>query len=342
MQKLTQITEARAETLIELAQNEGDIVGIAELARRRNVRRQTQAEQVDVLEEMGYIEADRRPNGSHIRLTHAGWKVAYSVGGTLKDPDTEGTDQYQLYVKRLHGVVCHLTLQNQEQLPDEWRARIQRRSDLRWMSVQEDGQEFYVAAVEGFTVQLHRNSITAHLREPVEDWTVNEAVRGLVDRLKRLRERLAQTVGAAVSLRNIEIGRAECGFEEHHLAMLVDALPGVDLEDVFVEDREEDRKEVVLDKSPGLPEIETKGDDRAQEIGHTVEDELRQYAHHPAAVKWRHEFEKLAVREGVNPADLLPTSDNEDPGSQMREDGRGPGDYYDDEMQTALDRVGMR
>jgi DNA-binding transcriptional ArsR family regulator len=301
----TQLTEARAEVLLELSNAGGELTGIASLARRLDVDRSTAHHHVKNLEDQGMIELSPHPNGSQMELTRSGWQRIHMITGGSLPSNTVGegkAETFELYAKRLHGVVARLTPYNSGTLPDEWRGRVQRRSDLEWVHVQRGDQDQYVAVVAGFSVQLHRKSITVHMRNPVEGWAVRDCLAELVDRIQDVADKMERATGVRFRADEVELGRQEIGIEEHHLAMLADDLPGVSLQDIWVEDPENPgQKEVIMDKSPGLPETETLGHDRAAEVAHTIEDELRQLAHDPGAVKFRHAFERLAQEQDLDP-----------------------------------------
>lgn len=294
-----EMTTERAEVLLFLQRRDGQIKGCTEIAKERGTRRQAAHKLVKKLEDSGYVEVVSSPTGNIIKLTRAGWSLVNKLGGTDGVVDTDAVDAYELYVKRLHGVVARLQLKNKDKLPADWRASIMERSSTDWVHVEQDGRQFYSAVVDGWTVHLQRESVILYQKHPVEEWTVEASVRELQDRMMRVRDRLVDRIGVELDFRKVDIGRAEFAFEKHHLAMLVDSLPGVELKDVYVEDPEEPgRKEIVFDKSPGVPEKEVKGKDRAVEISNRVQDELRQFQS-VEPIEKRHSWENGLVRRGI-------------------------------------------
>lgn len=295
------LTKARANALIRVRDFEGSITP-PELAERGGYSVQRAHTLLGDLEQRGYVEIDRDPNGNLAKLTVSGWRAAYLITGGRKGVEAVDGDVGEMYLKGLHGVVIRLNVKNDEFLPEDWRAQIRKRSDVVWGHLEHEGDEMWSAVIAGWTVHLRRRSVACYLRERVEGWTGQGCIRELTTRIQRVADRVREMTGAHLEIGSVEIGRMEVGVEKHHLALLLDAVPELSLDDVKIYDREEpDRVELEYDKSPGFPELELKGAERAMEIQETVEAESRHLAHHGDARQWGHGWERRMRDMGIGP-----------------------------------------
>lgn len=280
------LTDNQEQVLTHLYEHGGQAVGYENAVPEASSR--SQAYQLVQRIDDRLLDIEDHPNGSKIILTDAGRQLAEDA-----TPQGRGSINTEEEMERLHGLVVQVSIQGGEFLPEEWMAKLQERDEVDF--VKSDDNDFIMYR-DIWVHRFHKDSITLQLRDgcSIQAGSSEDAFQHLWQKIKEAGEWVEKVIDRPLNYSRVRLGNAELAFEQHHLAMLADGLPGLKISNISVADQYLEKDVVAMDKSPGFPELETMSGERAEEIGQTIEEELRQYVKHKDAVDFRHHFEREA------------------------------------------------
>lgn len=309
---ISDLGEARIETLKIIEENGGQIIGTSRIADKRNTSKQAASQLLDKMrvesenhEGEGLVTIEKFQSGNRITLTSVGRKVAENTPYGEGSLDTSlDSNLSELNFNRLHGITIDVGVKNSDRVPSEWWGKLQSFEDV---DVLENQENDYIVARDKWVFRCHKNSVTMQLRQgcTFESNSSADSFSEFHQSLTRAVDWLSNAVGVPFRVEHCDIKRAECAFEEDHQALLADAVPGLSLQDITVHDKDIGQDVIEFDKSKAVPERETLSGVRSEEVARNLERENRQLALNSQAIEFRHGFESEASIQELNPVQAV-------------------------------------
>lgn len=304
---ISDLSDARVEVLQLLEEKGGEILGISKIAESRGVGKSPQRRTLKAMESDGLINIESVGNASKISFTSVGRELitdpSYGVGQCHSDV-TGDPNFSELNRNRLHGITIDVGVKNSDRVPSNWQGKLQ---GYNQVDVLQDRDNDFIIAKDKWVFRCHKESVTMQLRQGCTFKNNNSAdsFSEFNESLEKAIQWLSNAVGVPFRVNHCEIKRAECAFPEDHQALLADAVPGLDLQDITVHDKDVGQDVIEFDKSKAVPERETLSGVRAEEVARNLEQENRQLALNNQAIKFRHTFESEASIQDLNPVSAV-------------------------------------
>ena len=292
----------------------GKCVGLSNLADMREVSEKAVSKSLKVLQSEGLVSVDDSQKPHIYSLTGDGFRVLLDGGyggGSVQKLGSKGESGQGSVVRRLHGLLVRVRVQSGEVLPAELRGRLKSSRRVSHSRVESESQSF--VWTNRFFLRLHKNSVTVQVREGVnfKGENIVEVFRNFQEELEDLLYWVNRVSDVYLDVDEYDLRRCELAFEDHYLAELVESIDDLSLSDFVVRDDDIGKDVLEMDSSFGK-ELEALSGERAEEVGRTVESEMRQLALNQDAVRSRHEFESELSDKGVDAERVVETPERVD------------------------------
>ena len=298
--QVSDLSDAQHDVLELLYRNNGMIDGYSKVAKERETARSSAKELVEgMAEDPALVNLKPSKNATRIEFTDLGKQVVekapYGGGKPNTQPNTES-------LERLHGFVVQARVMTD--VPEDWMGVLQEHDELTFLKRHEGD---WIAARNRWVIRMHKDSVTLQLREgcSISGDSSAEVFRKAHSQARDVGSWLEVAAGISVQLKHFVVTRAELGFEGHPLAVLADKLEDIPLSRFKVIDEDLQKEVLGMDKSPGIPELESKSGEQSERIAQSIEAEMEQHAHRPEAVQRRHSVENEMLVQGVSGQELV-------------------------------------